>query len=96
MYLLLGSLWALGAAGLFVYEWQTGDRRSRFLGSSISSAWIMVLLAAYNFVRWYSAYALRAERAAQQLAYEARLRQARRREPPPEPDPTFDFTDRPK
>jgi hypothetical protein len=95
MYLILAAVWLLGAIAVFSYEWRTGDVRWRFLGGSVSSAWVMVVFALYNVAQWWARRAQRAEQEAMRLAYEERLRQARPRErPAAEPDPTFDFTDR--
>lgn len=94
VYLVMTVVWALAAAAVFAYEWQTGDVSWRLFGGPVSSGWIMLLFAVYNAARWYSG---RADRAARDAALAARQRQqdeARRREPRGEPDPTFDFTDR--
>ena len=98
MNLILGILWLAGAIGLFAYEVITGRPYMRFQALNISSAWILLLLAGWNFVRWYSSrasQATRAENDALRIAHEARLREARYHERPAEPDPTFDFTDKP-
>jgi hypothetical protein len=93
--LILGFLWLAAAIALFSYELVTGQSPLRIRALNISSAWILVLLAAWNFVRWYSSRASQAEREALRLAHEARQRRTRYHERPPEPDPTFDFTDKP-
>jgi hypothetical protein len=96
MNLVLGILWLLGALGLFAYEAITGETpwRIRVMGN-ISGAWALVILAAWNFARWYSARMNRADQEAIRIVHEARLREARHHERPVVPDPTFDFTDRP-
>jgi hypothetical protein len=93
--LILGILWLAGAIALFAYEMVTGRSLMRFQALNISSAWILLLLAAWNFVRWYSARMGRAEQESLRIAHEERLRRARYHERPSAPDPTFDFTDRP-
>src|SRR5262245_35565291 len=61
MYFILGVVWLLGAIALFSYEWRTGDTRWRFLGDRVSSAWIMVVFAVYNFAQWWARRAQQAE-----------------------------------
>jgi hypothetical protein len=94
MNLVFGIFVLLCAIGLFAYESVTGKVPLRMIGLNISSAWFLVLLALYNFARWYSAVAAKREAQAMRYVREARVRQAQRRERP-EPDPTFDFSDRP-
>jgi hypothetical protein len=94
--LLLGIVWLAGAVALFGYELATGEALLRIRGLNISSAWFLLVLAGWNFARWYGSRAGRhrpAEQHALQIAHEARRR--RQQERPIEPDPTFDFTDRP-
>jgi hypothetical protein len=96
MNLVLGILWLAGAIALFAYGAATGESplRIRML-NNVSGAWVLLLLAAWNFVRWYSS---RMGRKAQQellIEHEARLRKVRLRDRPAVPDPTFDFSDRP-
>jgi hypothetical protein len=96
MNLVLGILWLLGALALFGYEAATGERPFRIRPlNDVSGAWILVLLALWNFVRWYSVRMGRADQQAMRIVEEARLRQARHHERAVEPDPTFDFTTRP-
>jgi hypothetical protein len=95
MTLVLGIFWLLGAVGLFAYEYFTGDHRFRFRMLNISNGWLMLVLAAFNFARYYSARAGAADREAMRIVHEARVRRARTHERPTEPDPTFDFTDKP-
>lgn len=94
MNLILGLLWLLGAVGLFAYEFATGEVKFRIRWLNVSSAWLLLLLAAYNFARWYSARSSRDQDAATDYVARARLHQAQRRERV-DPDPTFDFTDKP-
>lgn len=95
MNLIFGLFWLAAAVGLFAYEFTTGRVPYRVVGLNVSVGWFMLLFAAWSFARWYSARAGRAERAALAQMHEARLRNARPRERPEEPDPTFDFTSKP-
>lgn len=95
MNLLFGILWLLGAVGLFGYSLATGERPLTIRGLDISSGWLFLLLAAWNFVRVYSARVHKAEQQALRAEHEARLRQVRHRERPTEYDPNFDFSDKP-
>lgn len=91
MNLVMGIVWLAGAVALFVYEYRTGDRRSHIRGTDLSAGWLLLVLAAYNLVRWYSARSYRAEQRALFEAQAARMRQIRDRDRPP-PDPNLDFT----
>jgi hypothetical protein len=93
MNLVLALLWLIGGVGVMAYEAFIGPLPLRLLGR-ISVAWFCYVLAAYNFVRWYSQRMARADEQAERLVEAARARQRADR-PRPEPDPNFDFTDRP-
>jgi hypothetical protein len=93
--LLLGIVCLAAAIGLFAHDWVTGEARFVIRGLNISSAWFLLLLAGWNFARWYAGRGRRAEQNALQIAHQARLHRGRRHELPPEPDPSFDFTDKP-
>jgi hypothetical protein len=98
--LILGAIWLLGAAGVWIWQAQGGGERLYIdlLGQTMSVAWLMLFLAGFNLVRWYAVRAVRAERRAQRVAEEERRRRTERREPSEggrEPDPTFAFTDEP-
>ena len=54
---------------------------------------LLLMLSLYNFARWYGRRS-RVEDKSKQFLREARVRQSQKRERS-EPDPTFDFTDRP-
>jgi hypothetical protein len=98
MNLVLGILWLSGAVFLFGYEAAFGKRLWSIRGfNDVSGAWILLLLAAWNFVRWFSTRMSRADREAMRIANEARARHSQSRQPEPltEPDPTFDFSDKP-
>ncbi len=98
MNLFLGIMWLLGALFLFGYEAVTGVRLWRVqVLNDISGAWALLILAAWNFVRWYSVRMSRAEAEANRVVYQARRRQQERdlEQRPVEADPTFDFNDQP-
>jgi hypothetical protein len=98
MNLLLGIMWLLGALFLFGYEAVKGVRLwPLHLLNDVSGAWALLILAAWNFVRWYSVRMSRADAEANRIVYQARRRQQERdlEQRPVEPDPAFDFTDRP-
>ena len=95
MNLFLAVLMLAAGVGLFVYQFVTGTTPFTILRRDVSAGWLFLLLGTYNLARWYSSRANRSEQQALLAAHEARLRQARHREPPAEPDPTFDFTDKP-
>jgi hypothetical protein len=96
MNLVLGILWLLAAVAVLVYELVTGERLySLRLFGGISSGWLLLVLAAYNFARWYSTRMGQADQEALRIIHEARLRQARYHERPHEYDPNLDFTNRP-
>lgn len=94
MNLIFGILWLSLAVGLFGYEFTSGSKPYTVLNSNLSAGWLFLLLAGWNFVRWYSARA----RTQEQVLWrdqQARFRQGRTRERPSEPDPTFDFSPKP-
>jgi hypothetical protein len=93
MNLIAAILWLTGAVGLFVYEHNTGKMPFKIGGLNVSIGWMGLVLALYNVARWYGRWS-RVEDKSKQYLREARVRQLQRREPT-EPDPTFDFTDRP-
>jgi hypothetical protein len=93
--LILGCTWLITGLTLLTYEFFNGPTGFRIRGLDVSMGWFFMAMAAWNFVRWYSSRAWRAEQAALRAEHEARLRQARYHERPLVPDPTFDFTDKP-
>ena len=99
MNLLLAIIWLLCAVVLLAYEYYIGETRFRLrIGdTSFSGAWFMLVLAAYNLVRWWSTRSHRAEQRAKELAEAKREWERRRRnsEPAHPPDPNFNFTDQP-
>jgi hypothetical protein len=51
-----------GAIALFGYQAVAGTEKFRIIGTDLSAGWMLLLLAAWNFVRWYSSQSLRAAR----------------------------------
>ena len=90
MNLIAAILWLGCGVGLFVYEHITGEVRYKIRGLDISIGWLLLLLALYNFARWYGKWS-RVEDTSKQFLREARVRQAQARERH-DPDPNFDFT----
>jgi hypothetical protein len=95
MNLVFGTLWLAGAVAIFGYGLATGEWPLQIRGLNISAGWLCLVLAAYNFVRFYAARAHKAEQESLRALHEARLREARHRERPAEYDPNFDFSDKP-
>jgi hypothetical protein len=94
--LILAIVWLLGAAVVFAYEMQTGDRGLRIRGTDLSMGWLLLVLALYNLARWLSIRSGQSAQRAFRQDLEQRHRAGQlhqRREEPP--DPNFDFTDRP-
>lgn len=89
MNFVLAVLWLLVGVGVMAYENIFGPLRLRLFGV-VSAAWFCYVLAAYNWVRWYSQRLARADEQANRMVEAARARQRAER-PRPEPDPTFDF-----
>lgn len=96
MNLFLALFWLVCAAVLLAYEQFIGGERFRIhLGRvSFPGVWLMLALALYNVVRWWSHRSYRAKRRAQEIAraqeeWERRRHSAATAEPP---DPNFNFT----
>jgi hypothetical protein len=95
MNFLLALLFLIGAIGVFGYQLATGDRRFHILNTNLSGGWLLLLMAGYNLVRWWSVrsyqlnqQALRAQASRVRTRYHEREREH-------EPDPNFDFTNAP-
>jgi uncharacterized membrane protein (DUF485 family) len=94
----MGLFWlALGVGLIVAHAFHPEYRALRLLGTDLSLGWAGVLLSLYNFVRWYSMRSREYERREMEASYERRLRAAERRlrGEDQEPDPNFDFSDRP-
>ena len=91
---LIGAIvWLTFGLGLFLYEYQVGYVPLMIQGLNISFGWIGLVLGVYNLARWYAKRSIVEDNSARMIR-EARVRQSQRRERQ-EPDPTFDFSDRP-
>jgi hypothetical protein len=93
MNLILAVLWFLLGIVLVAYDSLTGDTnwRLRIVGYPLSPGWLMLLLSAYNLVRWwFQRSGQRALRIAQACRHRHSFRDhlASKRVI----DPTFDFT----
>lgn len=99
MKLFLALLWSIAAVVLFAYEHYVGPTRFRLRvgNTSYSDAWLMLVLAAYNLVRWWNTYSYRTEQRANEIARAKHEWERRRRssDPAVPPDPNFNFTDQP-
>jgi hypothetical protein len=100
MNLILALFWLALAAALFTHEALTGSSAFRIQrgGVNLSAGWLMLVLAAYNLVRWWSSRRYQQIRRAEQAAAAERERANRLRhrpEPIGDPDPNFVFTDEP-
>ncbi len=94
--LVLGLVWAALALAAFVLPLVNPDVRAlRIGGTGLNAGWLAVLFAVYNLVRWLS---LRLAAQRRRLLEEMEERRYRARRNPgaeTEPDPAFDFRDRP-
>jgi hypothetical protein len=94
MYFVLTIAWLVVGVGFILYDNVVGESAwTRGLG--FSPGWVMLLLSAYNFMRWWSRRQNRANHDAEYRAYLERRRYRGaippvRREPP---DPNFNFSD---
>jgi hypothetical protein len=96
MYRILAICWFVVGVGWIVYDTYTGTPALAIPGVGCSPGWVCLLLALYNFVRWWGRRQSRAHREAER---HARLERHYRHHPPPvrlePPDPNFDFSDKP-
>jgi hypothetical protein len=90
LYLVMGVFW-VGLAVVLLYAHFTGRAVPRLSDDGVQMlALLALLLATYNFVRWW------ARRVSMRARQQREVQQRRRRNesPPVEYDPTFDFTGR--
>jgi hypothetical protein len=94
--LILGLAWlAIGVWMLWAdYTGQGLGWRIRFF-PELSVGWLLLVLALYNFVRWYSIRAGQRARAEEERAAWLRRAPRRRDREDVTPDPNFQFTDEP-
>jgi hypothetical protein len=95
LYLILALVWLTCGVGILVYQAASGDQHLslHLAGATFSSGWLMLVLSAYNLLRWWTRRPSPPLRGTSPLA--ARRQRARRAEEPSEPDPNFNFTDDP-
>jgi hypothetical protein len=90
---MMALLCVAGAVGIFGYEYTTGSTRFHILGGEVSAGWILLAMAVYNLVRWWSVQSGRKQQDdMRERAYRVRERYRRERDQEREIDPTFDFT----
>ena len=95
--LILAVGWLLGGLGLLIYETLYGPLRLRLFGQ-VSIGWLMLVLSAWNWVRFYMSRVLDAEQESARRVQEAEERRKRRERDerqesrPLEYHPEFDFT----
>jgi hypothetical protein len=91
--LALGCL--IGGAAMLVHERLTGATTWRIRGTDLSAGWLLIVLAVYNLVRWWS---IRSQQKTMEDVSRQRLDRSTASPDPnaPAPDPAFDFTDKPK
>jgi hypothetical protein len=92
--LVLALLWLAGAVYVFWSDYVAGGPQWRIRGTNVSFGWLLLVMTAYNLVRWYFIRAARRARAAEEKALWLRRAPPRRRPDLP-PDPNFQFTDEP-
>jgi len=86
--LFLTLLWLVPGLGFLVHDLITGRPVAVPMGRwQLPLAWICLLLAAFNFVRWWSVRS--------RVDLRPQLSRRGRREPTGEPDPAFRFDDPP-
>ncbi|MFQ3650211.1 MAG: hypothetical protein SNJ75_07755 [Gemmataceae bacterium] len=75
--LILAIGWLLGGVGIFVYEAYSGPLRLRLLGE-VSIGWLMLVLSAWNWLRFYLTMSFASEREVALRVREAEERRKRR------------------
>src|SRR5262245_488867 len=98
--LVFAALWVMIGVAICVSQAMHPDDNLGWVtlgGVRLSLGWAALLLGGYNLVRWWASRAARAQkqREAELAEKTARHRPRRPEEPPAEPDPNFDFSDRP-
>jgi hypothetical protein len=95
--LFLGLLWLLGGVVLLAWHAFTGDPRFRLPLHNLSGGWACLVLALYNFVRWWSQRSWQQEMRREELlrAQRERAHWEQHRAAYDNPDPTFQFTNEP-
>ncbi len=96
--LLVAVFWLLVGGSLIFWQWIQPGKTFLTLGNTgISAGWLAILLALYNFIRWWSGRSYLAQRRAWEEAEARRFshRHHRERQAAQEPNPLFDFSDNP-
>jgi hypothetical protein len=93
--LFMAIFWMVLGAGLVGYHWMyPGETFLRLRGTDLSPGWLIMILAAWNVIRWWSALAAEKDRKMQEnLTYERQRRHGSlpvTREEAPNPE--FDFS----
>lgn len=93
--LFLAFFWMVAGCGIMIWDSQKpGGPTFVIRGTTISIGWLGVIMGLYNVVRWWAVRSNQALRRAREEE-EARRHLAAQRRPTVEPDPNFQFTDRP-
>jgi hypothetical protein len=92
MYRMLAIFWLVVGVVWILYDYSSGGNGAFSIpGLGWSAGWVCVLLAVYNFMRWWS------RRVSSRTDAQYRTRRDYLRNPPPvrrePPDPNFNFTD---
>ena len=87
--LFMAMFWLTVAVGVFVLSGAESGVPQRFAGSGLVVGWLALAFCAYNLVRW------QITRMRVQRKRPARSLQRRRTGEDAEPNPDFDFSDRP-
>jgi hypothetical protein len=93
MNLILALFCLTAGVAMLVHERLTGAMTWRIRGTDFSAGWLLLVLAVYNLVRWWS---LRSQQKTQEEISRQQLNRSSRDPDAPPPDPNFDFSDKPK
>jgi hypothetical protein len=96
--LILAAMWLVIGIAMLVACYTTNDPRLRerlMVGNEFPIGWLVLLMAVWNLIRWYSVRASRLQRQELEQLRETRRYPARPSEPIGEPNPAFNFTDEP-
>jgi hypothetical protein len=96
--LILAVVWLLIGGGMLFVYYTTNDPRLQerlSIGNGMPIGWLVLLMAVWNVIRWYSVRAARQQRQQLDLSRAEHRYPVRRSEPIGEPNPDFNFTDEP-
>jgi hypothetical protein len=92
----MALFWGVVAVGAFVLDWHEPGLTFLRLGrTGPNIGWLALLFGAYNLVRWLAGRMAAQRRKMQEEKADQRYRPRRSHAPDAEPDPAFDFRDRP-